>query len=80
MLRAITIPDVEPTLPKGSAFSLVAGLTVVYLFSNMLLLTVRNSGDFEEIYGGESDPDEPQAGEWDAVMTCFFIDTVRGNS
>lgn len=35
-------------------------------------------GDFEEIYGGESDPNEPQAGLWDAVMTCFFIDTVSG--
>jgi len=35
------------------------------------------AGDFEEIYGGESDPDEPQAGEWDAVMTCFFIDTAK---
>lgn len=32
MLRAITIPDVEPTLPKGSAFSLVAGLAVVICF------------------------------------------------
>ncbi|KAJ4486811.1 N2227-like protein-domain-containing protein [Lentinula lateritia] len=58
MLRPIKIPDVEPTLPSGSVFSLVAG-------------------DFEEIYGGESDPNEPQAGLWDAVMTCFFIDTAK---
>ncbi|KAF8830345.1 hypothetical protein HHX47_DHR2000643 [Lentinula edodes] len=58
MLRPITIPDVYPTLPSGSVFSLVAG-------------------DFEEIYGGESDPNEPQAGLWDAVMTCFFIDTAK---
>jgi hypothetical protein len=34
------------------------------------------AGDFEEIYGGEADPNEPQSGLWDAVMTCFFIDTV----
>ena len=35
-------------------------------------------GDFEEIYGAEhTDEDEPQAGKWDAVLTCFFIDTVR---
>jgi len=34
------------------------------------------AGDFEEIYGGEADPDEPQSGSWDAVLTCFFIDTV----
>ncbi|KAJ3800951.1 N2227-domain-containing protein [Lentinula aff. detonsa] len=58
LLRAITIPDVEPTLPRGSVFSLVAG-------------------DFEEIYGKESDPNEPQAGLWDAIMTCFFIDTAK---
>ncbi|KAG5651466.1 hypothetical protein H0H81_008551 [Sphagnurus paluster] len=35
------------------------------------------AGDFEEIYGVEHDPDEPQAGEWDAVLTCFFIDTAK---
>lgn len=35
-------------------------------------------GDFEEIYGAEhTDEDEPQAGKWDAILTCFFIDTVR---
>lgn len=35
-------------------------------------------GDFEEIYGAEGDADtsEPQAGQWDAVLTCFFIDTA----
>ncbi|KAK7460430.1 hypothetical protein VKT23_009149 [Stygiomarasmius scandens] len=35
------------------------------------------AGDFEEIYGGEADPDEPQSGSWDAVLTCFFIDTAK---
>ena len=35
------------------------------------------TGDFEEIYGVETHPDEPQSGQWDAIMTCFFIDTVR---
>ena len=35
------------------------------------------AGDFEEIYGTEEhEDDEPQAGEWNAIMTCFFIDTV----
>ncbi|KAG6899553.1 hypothetical protein C0993_009261 [Termitomyces sp. T159_Od127] len=34
------------------------------------------AGDFEEIYGVETDPNEPQAGEWNAILTCFFIDTV----
>ncbi|KAJ6462279.1 N2227-like protein-domain-containing protein [Mycena vitilis] len=35
------------------------------------------AGDFEEIYGAESDPSEPQSGQWDAVLTCFFIDTAK---
>ncbi|KAJ2916233.1 hypothetical protein MD484_g4196, partial [Candolleomyces efflorescens] len=35
------------------------------------------AGDFEEIYGVESSPDEPQSGQWDAVLTCFFIDTAK---
>ena len=34
------------------------------------------AGDFEEIYGSEAHSDEPQSGQWDAIMTCFFIDTV----
>ena len=61
MLKRVQIPDVLPSdLPSGSNFSLVAG-------------------DFEDIYGqqsAEADPDEPSAGLWDAVLTCFFIDTV----
>ncbi|KAG6331016.1 hypothetical protein ID866_8071 [Astraeus odoratus] len=36
------------------------------------------AGDFEEIYGAEhTDENEPQAGKWDAIMTCFFIDTAK---
>ncbi|KAF8879826.1 N2227-like protein-domain-containing protein [Infundibulicybe gibba] len=35
------------------------------------------AGDFEEIYGTDADPDEPQAGQWDAILTCFFIDTAK---
>lgn len=37
-------------------------------------------GDFEEIYGAqENDPrgHESQVGKWDAILTCFFIDTVK---
>jgi carnosine N-methyltransferase len=36
------------------------------------------AGDFEEIYGilDEDDERELQQGKWDAVLTCFFIDTV----
>ncbi|KAF9462245.1 N2227-like protein [Collybia nuda] len=35
------------------------------------------AGDFEEIYGTETDPREPQSGKWDAILTCFFIDTAK---
>ncbi|KAH9934174.1 N2227-domain-containing protein [Fomitopsis serialis] len=35
------------------------------------------AGDFEEIYGADDNQDEPQGGKWDAILTCFFIDTVR---
>jgi len=35
------------------------------------------AGDFEEIYGSEAHSDEPQSGQWDAIMTCFFIDTAK---
>ncbi|KAH7908543.1 N2227-like protein-domain-containing protein, partial [Hygrophoropsis aurantiaca] len=62
MLRPVKMPDVLPSsLPPGSDFSLVAG-------------------DFEEIYGaeeGDSDSHEPQSGQWNAVLTCFFIDTAK---
>ncbi|SRR5258708_1639431 len=62
MLKRVQIPDVLPSdLPPGSNSSLVAG-------------------DFEEVYGwqdGDADPDEPSAGLWDAVLTCFFIDIVN---
>ncbi|KAH9854552.1 N2227-domain-containing protein [Lenzites betulinus] len=36
------------------------------------------AGDFEEIYGAEEGDDaESQVGQWDAVVTCFFIDTSK---
>ncbi|KAF7309952.1 N2227 domain-containing protein [Mycena indigotica] len=35
------------------------------------------AGDFEEIYGSPADPSEPHAGLWDAILTCFFIDTAK---
>ncbi|KAH9903376.1 N2227-domain-containing protein [Cubamyces lactineus] len=36
------------------------------------------AGDFEEIYGAEDGDDtEPHTGQWDAVLTCFFIDTAK---
>ena len=59
----VLIPDVRPSdLPDPSDFSLVAG-------------------DFLEIYG-VTDEDaktsfkESHEGAWNAVLTCFFIDTV----
>ncbi|KAG8808328.1 hypothetical protein FRC17_004001 [Serendipita sp. 399] len=34
------------------------------------------AGDFEELFGIKELPEEDEAGKWDAVMTCFFIDTA----
>jgi hypothetical protein len=37
------------------------------------------TGDFEEVYGAKEGNDqdlEVQDGRWDAVVTCFFLDTV----
>jgi len=48
----------------------------LYDFTYFTFFLKLGVGDFEEVYGGESDPDEPQHGLWDAVLTCFFIDTV----
>lgn len=61
LLRPIRIPDVLPG-------SLPEG-------TNFSLV----AGDFEEIYGADTEDKEgePQAGEWDAVLTCFFIDTAK---
>ncbi|KAG7561947.1 hypothetical protein FFLO_02587 [Filobasidium floriforme] len=66
LLRSYLVPDVLPgqLLGPNSDFSFVAG-------------------DFEEVYGGRSDDgswvDIPadQAGQWGAVVTCFFLDTAR---
>lgn len=40
---------------------------------------MSSTGDFEEIYGSEEGVEgrEPQAGLWNAVLTCFFIDTAK---
>ncbi|KAG8975335.1 hypothetical protein FRC05_005894 [Tulasnella sp. 425] len=64
----VSIPDVQPSdLPQPSDFSLVAG-------------------DFIEIYGvtdedvrsGKvTDGKSSQEGQWNAVLTCFFIDTAK---
>jgi hypothetical protein len=34
------------------------------------------AGDFEEIFGAKEDPEKDEIEQWDAVLTCFFIDTV----
>ncbi|VDC05234.1 unnamed protein product [Peniophora sp. CBMAI 1063] len=36
------------------------------------------AGDFEEVYGKDDhDEDDPANGQWDAIVTCFFIDTAK---
>ncbi|KAF8308944.1 N2227-like protein, partial [Clavulina sp. PMI_390] len=68
MLRGFQIPDVLPS----SLHDDVAEGDEPPAFSLV-------AGDFEEIYGKlkEGDEREPQQGQWDAVLTCFFIDTAR---
>ncbi|KAJ3551771.1 hypothetical protein NM688_g4515 [Phlebia brevispora] len=61
MLRAVKIPDVLLSLIEPSH----------------IMIETENAGDFEDIYGVEGDPDEPQSGLWDAILTCFFIDTAK---
>jgi carnosine N-methyltransferase len=73
MLRPIKIPDVLPSdIPKTANFSLVAGES----YPHFGAIYRKFAGDFEEVYGGNPDLQEPQAGLWDAILTCFFIDTV----
>jgi len=61
LLKEVKFPDV---LPSDLPFG-----------SNFSLV----AGDFEEVYGAPDldDSDEPQAGKWNAVVTCFFIDTAK---
>lgn len=79
MLQSVSIPDVLPSaLPSGSDFSLVAGLSTFHA-TTFCLQSHSYLGDFEEIYGAEEGNEkgqEPQSGQWDAILTCFFIDTV----
>lgn len=76
MIRAVHIPDVSPSdLPPNSNFSLVAGNPLHFVIETVS--DQYSSGDFEDIYGVEGYPDEPQYGLWNAILTCFFIDTVR---
>jgi carnosine N-methyltransferase len=72
-LDGVRVPDVCPAdLPPGVDFSLVAGACAAHhLTSTEVLMEV--AGDFEEVYGA---PGNEHAGQWDAVLTCFFIDTV----
>ncbi|KAJ7433308.1 hypothetical protein B0H11DRAFT_1939638 [Mycena galericulata] len=71
MLRAVRIPDIVPGGLTVNAAGQEEEDGVRGEFSPV-------AGDFEDIYGAEHRPDsdEPQAGQWDAVLTCFFIDTV----
>ncbi|KAG8942829.1 hypothetical protein FRC03_002851 [Tulasnella sp. 419] len=72
-LRPISFPDVLPAdLPENSDFSLVAGDFVeVYGVTDEDEAKERNNDDHGG-YGKES-----QEGKWNAVLTCFFIDTAK---
>lgn len=78
VLRPISIPDALPSaIPRTVNFSLVAGKLSKASFV-LYIKTMGPAGDFEEVYGNKDvGDDEPQAGLFDAILTCFFIDTVR---
>ena len=69
LLKSVQIPDILPAdiLPPNADFSFVAC-------------------DWEEVYGGRTEAGSwstedqvapEQRGQWEAVVTCFFIDTAR---
>ncbi|OBZ76846.1 hypothetical protein A0H81_03380 [Grifola frondosa] len=74
-VRPVAIPDVLPSaLPPASDFSLSPVSPAAHLACPPLTI---GAGDFEEIYGAEDNEGEPQSGQWDAILTCFFIDTSK---
>jgi len=52
---------------------MVAGMVCVRIFARGT--DCGALGDFEEIYGSP-DEDNEHIAQWDAIVTCFFIDTV----
>ncbi|KAJ7176344.1 N2227-domain-containing protein [Mycena crocata] len=80
-INAHTIhPYVHSFSNVGSREALLRGITIPDVLPSGLPQGVDFSlvaGDFEEIYGAEASPGEPQAGQWDAILTCFFIDTAK---
>lgn len=69
-----------PPVSLAAGIRLLPGRRSVQRTPNFFLLAYRiHLGDFEEIYGaqeGDGSGQEPQSGQWDAILTCFFIDTV----
>lgn len=77
MLRPIQIPDINPTdLPSHVDFSMVAGeVSFVPHRDTMILYRSHNIYlvlQFVEVYSKEQ-----EKAAWDAVTTCFFIDTAH---
>ncbi|KAL0564051.1 hypothetical protein V5O48_018006 [Marasmius crinis-equi] len=69
LLRAVSIPDVVPTLPRGSDFSLVAGdFEEIYGGGQETKRARSGSGQGE---GEEEEDYEPQNGMWDAAKNII---------
>lgn len=70
ILEPVLIPDVSPldiinpNLPVASNNDNLNEEPSYHRFS-------MAAGNFVELYGGEA-----QAGQWDAIVTCFFLDTA----
>ncbi|KAG6768996.1 hypothetical protein POTOM_024611 [Populus tomentosa] len=64
-LRPVSLPDIHPASFKSTLSFITSSAGITEGFSMC-------GGDFVEVY---SDPS--QVGVWDAVVTCFFIDTAH---
>ncbi|KAF9679449.1 hypothetical protein SADUNF_Sadunf06G0016200 [Salix dunnii] len=64
-LRPVSIPDIHPASFKSTLTFIASSAGITEGFSMC-------GGDFVEVY---SDPSH--VGVWDAVVTCFFIDTAH---
>lgn len=70
VLEPVMIPDVSPVDLMNSAPALPSENDLPQAEPDFMRFTMA-AGNFVELYGGEG-----QAGIWDAIVTCFFLDTA----
>lgn len=73
-------PHIHTFSNAMSAKSMMRGISFPDVSPSSLPRSSRFSmvaGDFEELFGPKEDPEEDETEQWDAVLTCFFIDTAK---